>query len=98
MSHIFVFCSQIDANLSGFNAWPCSGSLISAFKQFKMSATSEKDEATTPENALSKAIDDPLTKNRDLNNQSNKKEWVKFENEEEESKFNEIHLNENKVN
>lgn len=62
-----------------------------------MSATSEKDEVTTPENALSKVVDDPLTKIRDLNNQSNKKEWVKFENEEEESKFNEIKLDENKV-
>lgn len=66
------------------------------FKQFKMSATSEKDEVKTPENALSKVVDDPLTKIRDLNNQSNKKEWVKFENEEE-SKFNEIKLDENKV-
>ncbi|CAO1314762.1 unnamed protein product [Diamesa serratosioi] len=61
-----------------------------------MSATSEKDEVKTPESALSKAVDDPLTKNRDLNNKTNKKEWVKFENEEEESKFNEINLDENK--
>lgn len=62
-----------------------------------MSATSEKDDVKTPENALTEAVDDPLTKNRDLNNKTNKKEWVKFENEEEESKFNEIKLDENKV-